>query len=779
MRPLPHRRPLVASLAVALAFGLMAPLPAQAQQDPYPDTGPDVSPAVTNQLSAYEPQMGRGTQLSPGQPQQISLGPGAASAHSALVRLSVFEAETELQVALASAPALSVAAGQSASTTVLVPVVDGAVAASTDASANLRIDVLALFSADKSAPGSTVALPVPVLRADTAASLAADAAGAGITAAETRVGLTGLGGVPVNDVRAVHVSATVSAAQATTLVLDGQELSLPAGRTTVSTVVTASPQGDIPVSTDGPGAQLQLQVRGYVAEAPENSPALNGAGSYWPAAGTAVKEFEVRDSTPRPLPWDGSSDAGYVLAMVDAAPARDLTLLNLGTSYRGRAQGAVVDPVIGAQPQLAIVPAEDAELSLRRGTTTAGVLELGSFLSEGATAGGEKASLALTSPSTNEIDASGDYALQFEGTAATDGTAPLRIEVSLDGEPHGSAGVRPTADGLGWTFTSAVRDPGNHTFDFTLISRGGARTSVSWTGTIALPADDETVLTPDTVVLGSPGHAAEVLSVTDDAVFLSSDPDVTPGEVLVAGSSSGAPAGFLRRVIAVDIVEGQWRLTTTTATLDEIVLQADYDRTEPLGASDVAQAPETPGTDPTAPGGFFRTLTGDDVDLEPLPGEVLTPEGVEYGAPGITGNAWQRAQPGPDAGALDTEFKEKLSFLMGDTFPDGDPKPGEDPWPVELGVTAELGFALKVTLKSELKFTEGSLWPPVPPLPYPHIDEFSTSVESAAKAEATVTAKAEKSYSKEWTRPETGHQLQSDHFRRRAAAGCHCFRTRN
>ena len=252
MKHLPRRRPLVtAALAAAMAVGLMSPLPAQAQQNPYPDTGTDVSPSVINLLSAYEPQMGRGTQLAPGQPQAIPLGSDAASAHSALVRLSVFAAGSDLQVDLSSFPALSVAAGQSASTTVLVPVVDGKVTAATDAVANVRVDVLALFSGDKTAPGSTVALPTPVLRADTDSSLAANATGQGLTATDTLVGLTGLGGVPVDGVRAAHVSATVSTPAATTLILDGQRLALPAGRTTVTTVVTPSAQGDIAVSAEG------------------------------------------------------------------------------------------------------------------------------------------------------------------------------------------------------------------------------------------------------------------------------------------------------------------------------------------------------------------------------------------------------------------------------------------------------------------------------------------------------------------------------------------------
>ena len=102
---------------------------------------------------------------------------------------------------------------------------------------------------------------------------------------------------------------------------------------------------------------------------------------------------------------------------------------------------------------------------------------------------------------------------------------------------------------------------------------------------------------------------------------------------------------------------------------------------------------------------------------------------------------------------MSSEFKEELSFRMGDSFPDQAPQPGDGPWATKLDVEAELGFALKVSLKAELKFTEGSWLPPVPPLPYPGIEEFSTSVESAAKAVATVKVEAEKTFSKEWTGP--------------------------
>lgn len=764
----PKRASIAAVAAASLAMGLLVPASPAVAQETYPDSGPSVMPAAPNNVPAYEPQLGRGQQLLAGEPQNIALGSSAASAHSALVRLSVFDVAQALEVTLAGATALTAATGRSASTTVLVPVTAGEVSMQASANANARLDVLALFSGDPAAAGSTVALREPVLRADTLGALASGGVGEGIGTAETSVGLIGLGGVPVDGVRSAHVTATVTANAPSTLVLDGQRLPLAAGTTSISTVVTPSADGDVQVHAEGSAVQLRLHVRGYVAEAAENAAAVNGPGSFWPTTNATSRQYTVNESAPQAVELEGVGGTQYVLALVDAAATGNLTMVELGKTYRGRARGAVVDPQAGAQPQLALVPTTDPALTLRRGSTGVSVLELGSFLGTdtGTTAGA--GSLSLTSPTTNKVDASDTLALTFEGTATPDGTAPLRIEVKLDGKPHGSAAVRPGNNGLGWTFTTALKDAATHTFDFVLVHRSGATSTTSWSGGVTLPGADATVLTPDTVVIGSPGHVAEVQSVVDDAVYFASDPNVVPGEIIASGSTAGAPNGFLRRVVAVDIVDGQWKLTTVLATLDEVILQADYEHTEQLGTKHLAgisEEPADPANAQSITNEFFNVLTGDQVDLAPYPGEVLNPEGevLENAslATGFSGSAGGASRSVPGVLPMETELEEKLSFKMGATLngeeeeegpddPNGDNK---DNVKVSLSAEAEMGFALKVKLKSTLKWTEASWLPPKPPLPYPSVDEFATSQESTAKATSKMTVAAERSWSKEWDGP--------------------------
>jgi hypothetical protein len=753
------------AVAASLALSLLVPAaPAQAV-DSYPGDPASIAPVVPSSVPVYEPQLGRGEVLKGGQQVTIGLGPAAAVAHSALVRVSAFNAGTDGDIAAAGAPALNFRQGQAVSTTVLVPVTNGQLALVSTADVNARLDVLAVFGSDPAAAGSTVALENAVVRADTGAALAAGSPGEGVGQDATTIGLIGLGGVPVSGVRAAHVTSTVTAAAPTTLILDGQRLPVNAGTTSISTVVTPSGDGDIQVRTDGPAVQLRLAVRGYVAEAPENAAAVNGQGSYWPTAGASPQSYALNDTAARAVNLEGVSGTQYTLALVSSSAAEDLTMVELGNTYRGRARGAVVDPEAGAQPQLAVVPVTSPALTLRRGSADVSVLELGSFLGAEAGSGSAQGSLAITSPTTSTVDATDNYALTFNGNAAPDGTAPLRIEVKLDGEPHGSAAVRPGENGLDWTFTTAVQDTDTHTFDFTLVHRSGATTSASWSGSVALPGTTDTVVTPDTVVIGSPGHTVDVAAVTPDAIFFATDPNVSPGEIIVAASSAGAPEGFLRRVVAVDIVDGQWKLTTIAATLDEVFLQVDYEHTEALGAGDLADtstAPVDPADAGTVTDVFFNVLTGDDVDLGPFPGEVLTPEGQDVasgtvtGSLGATGGSAGTAVPG--IVPLETEFEDSLSFKSSAKFKDDEEDTGDDTSSgdtkddvqVELGVEAELGFALKVKLKSQTKWTAGSWLPPKPPLPYPSVDEFSTVMESNAKASSKLSVAVEKSWSKEF-----------------------------
>jgi hypothetical protein len=120
--------------------------------------------------------------------------PGLPAGHDgALVRVSVLGASQTTTLTAGGAPALTAQAGSSASTTVLLPVVEGRVALKAGRDADVRLGLLASFAGDPTAPGSVVTLAEPCARAETAGE---GLRGAGLGTAGTNVTLVGAGGVP-------------------------------------------------------------------------------------------------------------------------------------------------------------------------------------------------------------------------------------------------------------------------------------------------------------------------------------------------------------------------------------------------------------------------------------------------------------------------------------------------------------------------------------------------------------------------------------------------------
>src|SRR5699024_4899090 len=112
-----------------------------------------------------------------------------------------------------------------------------------------------------------------------------------------------------------------------------------------------------------------------------------------------------------------------------AAPADDLTTIDAGPAAPGRARGALVDPDLGAQPQLAVVPATDPVLTVRRGSTTADVLVLGSLLGAAPAEASTPAAITVDSPAPGALDLGDQLTFTFEGAVLPGAASPLRIEV--------------------------------------------------------------------------------------------------------------------------------------------------------------------------------------------------------------------------------------------------------------------------------------------------------------------------------------------------------------
>jgi hypothetical protein len=611
---------LIATLTVAAVTASII-LPADfASAAMYPDDGVSVKFTAPNTVPAFEPQVGRGSPLLAGVAQQIALGPAAATAHSALVRVSVFTPASSLDVSLAGSPALHSEAGESASTTVLVPVSAGTVALASTADANARLEVLALFSGDTTAPGSTVAIAAPVTRADTRADFG-----------ETTVGITGLGGVPSEHVRAAYITVIAEAASPSSLVVDGQSIALSTGTTTVSTIVTPSASGDIAIDYPASAVDVRIDVRGYVADAADGAGALNGPGSYWSTPDYAPETYAVASGATTSLDLPTVSSDGYVLALISATPTDALTVIHAGAALNGRGTGAIADPVAGTQQQLALIPTASSQLSIRRGQTEVTVLPLGAILgSDGGSSDGPQ--IAISSPTATALDVTETITFDFEGTFETPGSAPLRIEVRLDGNTYSTASITTGESESTWHFTGAVPDSGVYDLEFRLVDRDGGQASAHWSGSVLMPGPSDAVVNSRAFQIGTPGHVASIIALDEYSVTFDADPGVIPGDVMTSLVAANAPQGFMRTVLAVDIAHGTWLVTTGYATLEDVFLQLDIDYV--INPSMPSQDDIEAVPDSFDPEGFLQqssieVLPIDQLDLDPYLGEEQTPEGTQ------------------------------------------------------------------------------------------------------------------------------------------------------
>lgn len=286
-------------LAWALVFSNLVPATADEAVDmPLTPVSGVAHYDADYRVPVVESQLGIGAPLSDDPASLVTLTGIEAGHDGALVRVSVFNVDEPLTVFAAGAPALAVEEG-AASTMVLVPVDDGEVSLYGTASADLRVELLASFAGDPEVPGSTIALAEPVTRADTAAVLADNS----LSSQAISVGVVGLGGVPSTGVRAVYLTAVVEVPGATTLLIGDQDVPVPAGRTAVTTVVSPSADGTVPVEIASGQGTLRVDVRGWVPEASQSMQLTNVVGSYIPVVGGASSTVQVAEQNPVAVSW--------------------------------------------------------------------------------------------------------------------------------------------------------------------------------------------------------------------------------------------------------------------------------------------------------------------------------------------------------------------------------------------------------------------------------------------------------------------------------------------
>ena len=111
-------------------------------------------------------------------------------------------------------------------------------------------------------------------------------------------------------------------------------------------------------------------------------------------------------------------------------------------------------------------------------------------------------------------------------------------------------------------------------------------------------------------VFGEDGPTeGSVVNVTDATVTVTCEPSNVPkpGEIIVSGVTDNAPVGFLRRVESVQSSGGQYVMTTTNASLQEVLPDGDYDIPVPMEQEGQYVTIQFPGQAPQRVG-FSTTL---------------------------------------------------------------------------------------------------------------------------------------------------------------------------
>lgn len=491
------RTPVAAALAAILTLGMASAATAQADDlKPVPDAiHMDAQPRVP----IVETTIGRGTLPTDGTAIALPSSDGYASA---LIRVAVFDASEDTTVSAGGFPVLAVPAGASASQTTLLPIVDGEVTLTADRTVDARIETLALLQGDTDAPGATNTIAQPVVRADTEQGLACDA----LTSDPIQVGLGGQGGVPATDVRAAWVTMEFDADREATVTADGQTMDIPAGRSVVSTIVTPDPgMQDIDVSSDRPVDGFRLAVRGWVTDAEQDDEHANTIGSYVPATQDDWTDADATPAHDARIGLDGPSDRAVTFTLVSAEPTGDpqaRSFVDTGIGMIGRSRGALVDPTIGALPQIDIIPSTsaDALVSARGSDVSAHVRQLGVIIGEKPAVTGAAGVTIDTLRDGTAIDlaATGGVAI-LEGSVSSDAAIDT-VTVKTGGELIGTADIDYTGDGAEWSLETGAPQSGTYTFDVTATARDGATATTSISLDLTAMDGDDDVINRNVVV---------------------------------------------------------------------------------------------------------------------------------------------------------------------------------------------------------------------------------------------------------------------------------------
>lgn len=351
--------------------------------------------------------------------------------------------------------------------------------------------------------------------------------------------------------------------------------------------------------------------------------------------------------------------------------------------------------------------------------------------------------------------------IDLAGTVAVTGGDLAAIEVTERGTVLGSPDVRYGTDGISWVFRTAAPESGTYEFTVAATDRSGARASSSVRVTIELPAKDKTVIIDEVQILDDPSTIA-VTALSDDTIVVICALEVGPGDYIVAGSIPGAPNGFLRRIIAVDVTDEGTVLHTEPAALTDVILQASADEEavlgegggtiiEEQGAEDGWEAVET-----DAPAAWMSETSFADAEFTELTEVDETDAGTAGGDAGglsvqpaslrNTSMAAGIARPGARAAASAPQVEITASSSLKIGLPLerdlGSPTHStSSSGKVKTERKAEGGFYIEAATSASLTLgISADVWVTWSwGIPTPHLD-LTTSLETKAKNTTTVAA---------------------------------------
>ncbi|WP_297104019.1 RCC1 domain-containing protein [Tessaracoccus sp.] len=546
----------------------------------------------------------------------------AASARGAvLVRVVAHPTDKDATVLQGGSPIMTVTKGTSASTTFIAKATDGKVALSSTAAIRVDVEPVATLLSTPAAPGSVIVLDAPERRADTRDDLA----GAKLGTTPVTVGLVGKGGVPTIGVRQVFVTLTATLDKPGKVTLDGQSLALPKGTSTVTTVITPSDTGDVAVRTDGAAGELLLDVRAYVTETAGPDGQVNQTGSVLPAVNPKAQSLSATTAGAK-LADASFADSASQLVLVSVAPT------SAGPRFDGDVSlskaGAVVDKTAGALPQLVAAKGRGGAVKTTVGSASVTAFPVASVLGGPDLATQAAPALAITGPAENATIDLAQEMIELTGTVAGP-NAIDRVEIYNGDDFVGVAELSIRPKGQTWRLRTAAPKSGSTTFRVVAITRQDKTAEARRTVRVELPASTEVVLNDQAVLLDQ--EPVNITKVTDDAVVLDKRPDLQPGQPIVSDATPEAPNGLLRKVSAIDQVDGKWVVTTEPAAITDVVLQAEVDEVVDLVTSEAILQPTDPGQ---APDVEFIDEGVDDVVIT-TPGaarRAIGPQGLDVSA---------------------------------------------------------------------------------------------------------------------------------------------------